>query len=199
LPSFGVAEVQQERLSVADFAVGVSGEKILGMFEGDRPAVQRAARLDPDEELHACRMGGVADRLERAVVPIGVRPPVAGHRPPIALEHRIRRDDARAVPAGVEPIDVQRNLVLLDLFDDLQVFLRRDAAPDNSGNGRLDQFSVDTRRVVFQDQSAEHVLAVKYFPLPIEGQIQRRTTDLAGTEDRVEVLDSGQDRRVSAP
>ena len=196
---FGSAEIQEQRLPITDLTVGVSAQKILGMFERDRSAVQGAARLDPDKELHPRRMRRVTDRLERSVVPIRIRPPVAGHDPPIPFENRIGRDDPRSVPTRVEPINVQRNLICLDLLDDVEMFFRRNATPDDSGNRRLDQFPIAMRRVMVEHKPSEHVLTVHQLPLPVKGQVHRRADRLAGMKDRVEVFDSGQNRRVPAP
>ena len=74
-------------IPAAALAVAVSREEILAMRERDRPALNGSARLDPDEKLHAGCVSRVADRLERAVVPVRIGPPVAGHDTPVALEN----------------------------------------------------------------------------------------------------------------
>ena len=169
------------------------------MLERGRAPVKSAARFDPDEELHPRRVRRVTDRLERSVVPVRIRAPVAGHGPPVTFEHRIGGDGTRSVPSGVEPVDVQRDPVLFSLLDDVEMLLRRNPSPHDSGNRRLDQFSVGTRRVMLKDKPPEHVLSVQHLSLPVEGQVQGRAGRFAGMEDRAEVLDAGQNRRMPAP
>ena len=58
--------------------------------------------------------------------------------------------------------------MLLNLFDDLQVFPRGNSTPDDAGNRRFDELAIDMRCEVFQDESAKHVLAMEQIPLPVE-------------------------------
>ena len=44
---------------------------------------------------------------------------------------------------------------MLNLLDDLQMLFRRNAAPDDSGNRRLDQAPVNPGRVMVADQPAD--------------------------------------------
>ena len=158
-PFQGVRIAQIEQIMAAARIV-LRAMEVFGMVFHDLRQLRRAFRLEPHQEAHARVMGGVGNFLQVAVrMAPCVRTPVAGPLEPVRAAVRVLHDFTMlAVPVGVNPEDIERNLeAILHEVDDFQhVGIRLVAAAGGDGHQRFENLSVRvTRRLVFDDETVE--------------------------------------------